>query len=323
MIDKDKPQPDSQESSPSGTGDRAAAERLIRQAGRYLRLLHITHEAIISFDEDCRIVIFNQGAESLFGFREQEILGTPVYELLCPRFRSAEKHRLDVLARIARDNRIGFHTNRITCRHRGGKRFPAEISLSQTRLPGGRLFTLVVRNATEQVRAEEELEHAAHHDELTHLPNRSLLNDRLVAGIARAQRYQRKLGVVYLDLDDFKPINDLHGHETGDCLLQAVARRLSDTMRQSDTVSRVGGDEFVVSLEHIKGEDDALAAAMKLDRALRQPFSVLGKQFNVSASIGIAIYPEHGRDPATLLRHADEAMYAAKAGGGEPRLYAQ
>ncbi len=323
MIDKENPRHGHQGKSSSGNEDRAAAERLIRQAGRYVRLLHITHEAIISIDEQYNIVIFNQGAESLFGYRQNEVIGTPALNLLCPQFLSSEKHRLEVLARIALDNHIGFHTNRIICKHKNGKRFPAEISLSQTKLPGGRLYTLVVRNATERVRAEEQLAHAAHHDELTNLPNRSLLNDRLAAGIARAERYQRKLGVVYLDLDDFKPINDRYGHETGDCLLQAVAKRLRDTMRQSDTVSRVGGDEFIVSLEHIKSEADALAAARKLERALRQPFSVLGKQIGISASIGIAIYPDHGLDPATLLRHADEAMYAAKSSPHNPQLFHQ
>jgi len=313
MIDKDNPHDSHHGKSSTGNENHAAAERLIRQAGRYVRLLHITHEAIICIDEDCRILIFNQGAEKLFGYNQKEISGTQVQHLLCPRFRSMEKHRLSVLARIARDNHIGFTTNHIICKHKNGERFPAEVSLSQTTLPGQRLYTLVARNASERVRTEEQLAHAARHDELTDLPNRTLLNDRLNAGIARAERYQRKLGVVYLDLDDFKPINDNYGHETGDCLLQAVAKRLRDTMRQSDTVSRVGGDEFIVSLEQIKSESDAIAAASKLSKALKQPFSVLGSQISISASIGVAVYPDHGHDPATLLRHADEAMYSSKA----------
>jgi diguanylate cyclase (GGDEF)-like protein/PAS domain S-box-containing protein len=323
MIDKDNPQESQHGKSPTGSEEHAAAEKLIRQAGRYIRLLHITHEAIICVDENCNILIFNQGAEKLFGYSQKEILGTPVQHLLCRRFRSVEKHRLKVLMKIAQENHIGFNTDRIICKRKNGERFPAEVSLSQTLLPGEHLYTFVVRNASERVRAEERLTHAARHDELTDLPNRTLLNDRLRAGIARAERYQRKLGVVYLDLDDFKPINDHYGHETGDCLLQAVANRLRDTMRQSDTVSRVGGDEFIVSLEQIKSENDAIAAANKLDIALKQPFSVLGKQIDISASIGIAVYPEHGHDPATLLRHADQAMYTAKATHHNPQLFHQ
>jgi len=323
MIDKDNQHAGHQGKSSTGKDDRAAAERLIRQAGRYVRLLHITHEAIICIDEDCRIVIFNQGAEKLFGYKQAEITGTSVLHLLCPHFRRTEKHRLSVLTRIAKDNHIGFNTDHIVCKHKHGGPFPAEVSLSQTRLPGQYLCTLVVRNASDRVRAEEQLAHAARHDELTDLPNRSLLNDCLTAGIARAERFQRKLGVVYLDLDDFKPVNDDFGHETGDCLLQAVAKRLRDTMRQSDTVLRIGGDEFIVSLEQIKSSEDALAAARKLDSALRQPFSILGKQISISASIGIALYPDHGHDPTTLLRHADQAMYAAKSTNHNPMLFNQ
>jgi diguanylate cyclase (GGDEF)-like protein/PAS domain S-box-containing protein len=323
MIDKDNPHAGHQGKPSTGNEDRAAAERLIRQAGRYVRLLHITHEAIICVDEDCRIRIFNQGAEKLFGYDQKDITDAPVQRLLCPHFRSEEKHRLSVLTRIAKEDHIGFNIDNIICKRKDGERFPAEISLSQTRLPGQYLYTLVVRNAIDRVHAEEQLAHAARHDELTDLPNRTLLNDRLSAGIARAERYQRKLGVVYLDLDDFKPINDHYGHETGDCLLQAVAKRLRDTMRQSDTVSRIGGDEFIVALEQIKSAEDAVAAANKLDRALRQPFSVLGKQISISASIGVALYPDHGHDPATLLRHADQAMYAAKSSQHNPKLFSQ
>ncbi len=321
MIDKDNPHAVHQEESSTGKEDHAAAERLIRQAGRYVRLLHITHEGIICIDEECRIVIFNQGAERMFGYEQKEVAGINVQDLLCPDFRSREKHRLSVLRRITRDNPIGFNTDNIICMRKNGERFPAEVSLSQTTLPGQRLCTLVVHNVSERLRTEEQLAHAARHDELTDLPNRTLLNDRLSAGIARAERYQRKLGVVYLDLDDFKPINDHYGHETGDCLLQAVAKRLRDTMRQSDTVSRIGGDEFIVSLEQIKSAEDAIAAANKLNTALRQPFSVLGKQISISASIGIALYPDHGSDPTTLLRHADQAMYTSKSSHQNPQLF--
>ena len=323
MIDKDKRLDSHHGKSATGNENNAAAERLIRQTGHYLRLLHITHEAILCIDEQCNVLVFNQGAEHLFGYHQDEMLGTSAHRLLCPKFSHTDEHRLDVLARIARDNHIGFNTDRIICKRKNGERFPAEVSLSQTTLPDQRLYTLVVRNATERVRAEEQLAHAARHDELTDLPNRTMLKDRLSAGIARAQRYQRKLGVVFLDLNDFKPINDHYGHETGDCLLQAVAKRLRDTMRQSDTVSRVGGDEFIVSLEQIKSTDDAIAAASKLDIALKQPFGILGNQIRISASIGVAVYPDHGSDPATLLRHADQAMYSAKATHHNPQLFQQ
>ena len=315
-------QPTSHQDEPATGNDKdASATRLIRQIDRYIRLLRITNEAIVCVDDNCNIVVFNQGAEKLFGYPRDEIIGQQLTSLICPRYCVTEKHRLAVLTRIARESRMGFKVDRVLCERKNGERFPVDVSLSQTAFSGHRLFTVIVHDATERIMQERRLAYQAEHDELTDLPNRNLLNDRLNAGIARADRDHRKLGVVYLDLDEFKPINDRYGHETGDCLLQAVAKRLADTMRQSDTISRVGGDEFIICLEQIKSEQDALAAARKISGALKQPFQILGQQIEASASIGIAVYPEHGLDAVTLLRHADRAMYTAKAADGSPQLY--
>ena len=311
-----------QDEPATGNDQDAAAQRLIRQLDRYVRLLHITHEAIVCADDNCTIVVFNQGAEKLFGYTRGDIVGKELMTLVCPRYHATDKTRLAALTRIARESRLGFKTDRIVCQHKSGARFPVDISLSQTSLSGRhRLFTLLVRDASERLLQEGQMAYQAEHDQLTDLPNRTLLNERLGAGIARASRCQRKLGVVYMDLDDFKPVNDRHGHETGDCLLQAVAKRLRDTMRQTDTVSRIGGDEFIICLEQIKDKQDAVAAASKIIHALQQPFMILGQQIVTSASIGIAIYPDHGEDATTLLRHADQAMYIAKAKDNNPALY--
>jgi diguanylate cyclase (GGDEF)-like protein/PAS domain S-box-containing protein len=310
-----------QEEPGSGNEDDAEAARLIRQVEHYVRLLHITHEAIICVDEHGRILVFNQGAEKLFGYRHDEIIGRHLNRLVCRRCLHEERRRLAALTRIARENRLGFQTDRIRGQRKNGERFPTEVSLSQTPLPGRHLYTLVVRDATQRLMQEQQLTYQAEHDELTDLPNRVLLNDRLNASIARAERYRRKLGVIFIDLDDFKPINDLYGHVAGDCLLQAVARRLQDAMRQSDTVSRTGGDEFIVCLEQIKNARDACAAATKIADAIRHPYQILGTHMRVSASVGIAIYPDHGQDAITLIRRADEAMYLSKAAGGTPRLF--
>lgn len=312
---------DHQDESSTGNGNDAAAERLIQHIDHYVRLLHITHEAIVCVDDTCNIIVFNQGAEKLFGYSQDEIIGKPVMTLVCQRYRSEEKHRLAALTRIARESQMGFRTDKVVCQRKNGQRFPSEASLSQTNLNGHRVYTLIVRDNTEHVVQERQLAYQAEHDQLTDLPNRNLLYDRLSEGIARADRNRRKLGVVYLDLDDFKPINDHYGHETGDCLLQAVAKRLSDSMRQTDTVSRIGGDEFIVCVEQIKEEEDAIAAAAKIVHALKQPFRILGQQIRTTASIGIAVYPDHGREPATLLRHADQAMYRSKAEGNGPIIY--
>jgi len=321
MSENGAPPPNHQDDDSTRTQKDAAAQRLTRQIARFLHLLNITHEGIVCVDEQCKVAVFNEGAEKLFGYTREEMLGKPITRLICRHFRSREKHRLAALIRIARDGQLGFKTDSVICKRKSGERFPTEISLSQGTLPGHRLYTLVIRDTTERVEQEQQLTHLAEHDQLTDLPNRALLNERLRAGIARADRFGRKLGVVYMDLDNFKPINDHHGHEAGDCLLQAVARRLSDTMRQSDTVSRVGGDEFIICLEHLKTEQDALAATRKIIDSLKQPFQILGRQIAVSASIGIAVYPDHGHEVHTLLRCADQAMYQAKADGQSTELY--
>ena len=286
-----------------------------------VQLLNIRHEAILCLDERWHVVVFNQGAEKIFGYRREEILGTPFNLLLCRYFRVREKHRLNALTRIARDNRIGFRTDSIVCRRKNGERFPTDISLSQGLLPGQQLYTLIIRDTTDRVRKAEQLAYQAGHDQLTDLPNRALLDERLRAGIARADRFGRKLGVIYMDLDHFKPVNDRYGHETGDRLLQAVARRLGETMRRSDTVSRIGGDEFIICLEQLKHGQDALDAARKIAASLEAPFQVLGHELQVSASIGIAVYPDDARQAETLLRLADQAMYRARAEGRGPALY--
>lgn len=305
----------------TGTPGDSPAARLMRQAGRYLHLLNITHDAIITCDEHCRIVVFNQGAERLFGYDYNDIVGKSVARLIGTRFRIEEKSRLNVLTRMARENKLGIRTDGIVAEKEDGRCFPCEVTVSQCRIQSEHFFTFIVRDSSDRVEEVRQLAHRAEHDDLTDLPNRVLLIDRLAAGIARADRNHRRLGVVYLDLDNFKPINDRYGHETGDCLLQAIARRLKDTIRQSDTVSRIGGDEFIVCLELIGDDKDAAAATAKIDQALRQPFQILGRQIAATASIGVALYPDHGHDPATLLKHADQAMYQAKAAASGPQIY--
>ncbi len=172
------------------------------------------------------------------------------------------------------------------------------------------------RDITRQKLAEERIHRWAYFDRLTNLPNRRLLEDRLQQMLVQARRTRSLVALLFIDLDRFKPINDEHGHEVGDWLLQAAADRMRACVRQSDTVARIGGDEFVAVLPEIRTVDDAVAVAEKVRRALAEPFVVAdGRQLKISSSLGIALYPEHGRGPRDLIRHADEAMYDAKAAG--------
>ena len=179
-----------------------------------------------------------------------------------------------------------------------------------------------IATAIERHQLHARLRYMAQYDELTGLPNRGLLFDRLHTALARARREQGRLALLYLDLDKFKQVNDTHGHEVGDQLLRAVARRLKQCVREADTVARIGGDEFVVLLESLQQPEHAQPAADKLRGALDQPLTIDGHSLRILPSIGIALYPEHGDSAQALLRHADDAMYRAKK-GGEPCLSPQ
>jgi len=165
-------------------------------------------------------------------------------------------------------------------------------------------------------RLKEQYKHLAHHDNLTGLPNRAMFHDRLAHMLIQAKRYQLKGALIYLDLDKFKPVNDTLGHGVGDLLLKAVALRLLDAVRESDTVARLGGDEFVVILPALhNASTDALSIAEKILHALQQPFELGAHTVQIGSSLGIACYPEHGKDEFTLSKHADLAMYRAKQNG--------
>lgn len=174
-----------------------------------------------------------------------------------------------------------------------------------------------VAAAIERKQAETRLRHIAMHDPLTDLPNRELFRDRLQTALARAGRNDERLSVLYVDLDKFKQVNDGLGHTAGDLLLQELARRLRRCVRESDTVGRVGGDEFVVLLGDIRSPAHALLVAEKIRKALGQPFHLDGHRVFVAPSIGIAVYPEHGVECEPLIARADEAMYRAKKEGGD------
>jgi diguanylate cyclase (GGDEF)-like protein/PAS domain S-box-containing protein len=166
------------------------------------------------------------------------------------------------------------------------------------------------------------LQYIAHHDPLTDLPNRELFHDRLQTALARARRNKERLVVLYIDLDGFKEVNDGHGHAVGDLLLQEVAQRIRRCLRESDTVGRIGGDEFVVLLNNITLPEHGAVVAEKIRAVLDRPFELGGKRLHISSSIGVAAYPDHGDDNKQLIRHADEAMYAAKKNGGNRLLMA-
>ncbi len=179
---------------------------------------------------------------------------------------------------------------------------------------------------TDRKQMEEKVQHLAHHDPLTGLPNRILLDDRLQQSLTIAERENTSVALMFVDLDKFKPVNDSYGHKIGDLMLQAVAKRIRKCLRKSDSVARIGGDEFVILLPEVGDSKGALEVAEKIHISLNQPFDLAGLKLHISSSIGIAIYPEHATEEQQLIHHADTAMYYAKKNGKdnvqlyEPRM---
>ena len=178
-------------------------------------------------------------------------------------------------------------------------------------------YHVTASDITLRVEAEERFRHLAYHDTLTRLPNRRLLADRLEQAVRNAARYGHRVALLLIDLDGFKKVNDRHGHAAGDRVLEAVAARLREVVRDADTVARMGGDEFVVLLPEIGETDDAVTVADKIHATINDPISDGCHEHSVGSSIGISIFPDHGDSAMALLHRADHAMYHGKTSGGK------
>ena len=198
---------------------------------------------------------------------------------------------------------------------KNGMPFPMEISVTEIKFGDAHFFTAMLRDVSEQKLALQRIEQLAHYDALTHLPNRSLFYDRLEQAMVTAKRGKRSLALLFIDLDGFKQVNDMHGHHVGDLLLVKVAERLRLCIRESDTLARLGGDEFTIILNDTHAKEDVARLAIKVVESIAQPFDLEGQWVHVGASIGIARYPDDAPSKGTLLIVADKAMYAAKAAG--------
>jgi diguanylate cyclase (GGDEF)-like protein/PAS domain S-box-containing protein len=198
---------------------------------------------------------------------------------------------------------------------KNGTVFPSEVCLTALTLSGRPTLLGTARDITERKVAQERVQYLAYYDDLTGLPNRTLLQDRLAKALAGARRHKQKIALLFLDLDRFKDINDSLGHSVGDLLLKGLAERLKRWAREQDTVARLSGDEFVLMLTHVKDVPDVAVAAERLMDVITAEFVVQGHTLSVSCSVGISIFPEHGMDAETLIKNADAAMYCAKDNG--------
>ncbi len=285
--------------------ERKAAEQILRNQAAAMTA---AMDGIGILNEQLEFSYANAALAKLFGFVSTEpLLGRS----LCDLYEPPEQVRF-VTAIVPIVRQHGRWRGEAHGLRRDGTVFPQEVSL--TSIAGGGIVC-VVRDITERTYAEEQIKHLAYHDALTALPNRLLFKDRLTVAIAQAQRNAQRLAVLFLDLDRFKFINDSLGHNVGDHLLQAVAKRVQASIRDSDTIARLGGDEFTLLLPNLLKSDDAAPIAEKVLEAIRQPFRMEEHEFYISTSIGISLYPEDGGDAETLIKNADTAMYQAKEVG--------
>jgi diguanylate cyclase (GGDEF)-like protein/PAS domain S-box-containing protein len=292
----------------------AKEEAAIQQQERADVILSCTGDAVLISDAAGFVRHLNEPAESLTGWTCREASGRSLGEVFQTIDTISRQAAGDPLATAAVDKKqVPLCSNCILIQ-RSGSEVAIEGSAAYTRDPVGNITgSIFVFNDISAARAKSlELSHLAQHDFLTDLPNRVLLNDRITQAISHAARYSKELAVMFIDLDDFKRINDSLGHTSGDKLLQSVANRLVACVRRSDTVSRLGGDEFVVLLSQVEHAEDATFISKKILSSLAEPFSVDHKYLDISASIGVSTYPDDGQDAESLLHKADTAMYAAK-----------
>jgi diguanylate cyclase (GGDEF)-like protein/PAS domain S-box-containing protein len=272
-------------------------------------------DGIITISEFGEIHGFNPAAEQIFGYSQQEVLGANLKTLMPEPDRSAHDGYLNRYLQNGQGKILGVRGREVTAMRKNGETFPMEMSVSEMVLGEKRYFIGIVRDITERKRAEDKIAHLAHYDYLTDLPNRALFLDVLGHSIALAKRNRHKAAILFLDLDGFKKINDTLGHDAGDLLLKNVSQRLRDVIRESDTVSRVGGDEFILVLDNIETDENAALFANKIIATLAQPFDLNGQICHVGGSIGISIYPDDAENPEKLIKLADEAMYLSKQSG--------
>jgi diguanylate cyclase (GGDEF)-like protein/PAS domain S-box-containing protein len=295
-----------------------AQRKAMQQIALNAKVFAVSNDGIIIVDADNNIVEVNTAFTALTGYSREEVIGKN------PRFLTSGKQSRDFYADMWKSlTELGNWEGEIWNRRKDGEAYLEKLTIHTLRDAQNKLINRVgIFSDITQSRAEQEtVAHHAQHDFLTNLPNRLLFRDRFNQQLAMAKRYSKKFAVMYIDLDKFKPVNDELGHQVGDMLLMAVADRLKLQVREIDTVSRFGGDEFAILVSEVMSQKDVMVLADKILAALSQPFDLEGHKISISGSLGIALYPDDGSDLTTILSKADAAMYQAKHQGANKYCY--
>jgi diguanylate cyclase (GGDEF)-like protein/PAS domain S-box-containing protein len=295
--------------------ERSASERdLVLERRRAEVTLNSIGDAVLSTDLAGRVTYLNPVAERMTGWTQQDACGRPVAEvcrLLDGDTRQPARNPLEMSLQLQK--LVGLTPHCLLVR-RDGFETAIEDSAAPIQDAAGHVIgaVMVFHDVSVARALALRATHLAQHDFLTELPNRMLLNDRMTQAMAIARRHGHHVAVLFVDLDQFKNVNDTLGHAIGDAVLQSVAQRLLASVRGADTVSRVGGDEFVVLLSEVHDRESAAATSRKIMAALAAPHHILHHHLLMRGSVGIGLYPDDGADPETLIRKADAAMYRAK-----------
>ncbi|WP_137939667.1 diguanylate cyclase [Chitinivorax sp. B] len=302
------------------------AEQALRVSEeRHRMLADNATDVIWTMDLAGRFTYVSPSVEKLRGYTPAEVMKQSIEEALTPESAVIARTGLERILRALQNGEPEpDFRGELEQPCKGGGTVWTDVTTTMMRNAAGEFVGIlgVTRDITARRKVEERVRHMAQHDMLTGLPNRALFSDRLQQAFARAKRDNKRLAIMFIDLDQFKPVNDTYGHATGDLLLVEVAKRMQTCVRGSDTVARIGGDEFVVLLATVETDRNALAVAQKIHASLKQPFRLAGQVLHISSCIGVAIYPEHGSTEIELSKRADSAMYQIKkCGRDDVRLY--
>ncbi|GEM_PF-664716 len=292
----------------------AITREIAENSARHIEaILNAISDVLVTMDSSGNIMTCNRAAKKIFGYTADEVIGKNLLFLInTPRIMA----KADIKKCISRFKQDDQHRKQVGTGYRkNGTTFPIEMSIREVEIGGQKQFTIVISDVTERHEAEMLIREMALHDSLTGLANRNLLQQRLDEAMRMATRLDKKISIMFLDLDGFKKVNDMHGHATGDKLLRIVANRLEYCAREIDTVARLGGDEFAIISTNIDDEQDITRAAQRILESIRKPIMIEGNTHLIGTSIGISFYPFDSKDPAELFRMADVALYQAKNDG--------
>lgn len=285
-------------------------ESLKKSEAKFRAFVETANDIIYSIGLDGRLSYVSPSWKENLGHAPAEVIGRPISDFVHP---DDLGRCMQFLERIyVSGTRQGGIEYRVLHQDRSWRWHTSNASPILDDQGKVSSYLAICHDITDRRRREEQIRHQAHYDPLTDLPNRILLTDRVERALQMAQRQQTQLALLFVDLDRFKPINDTYGHAVGDLMLQQVAQRMSDSLRASDIIGRIGGDEFVIVLPVVKEAEALSQIAQKIVASVNRPYRIDGVDMEVSCSIGISLYPENGKSMLELMRSADEAMYKAK-----------